>query len=121
MPTFGTSRGSVTMAINESRRPMFCSVCGGSLQLHQIDGRERPNCVKCGRVHYGQLIVGAGCLIENGNRLLLIKRAKDPFQGSWCLPAGHVDDDEHPALAAQRETFEETGLHVGVGELVGAY
>jgi len=109
------------MALNESTRPKFCSACGGNLQLRQIDGRERPICPKCARVHYGQLIVGAGCLIEDGNRLLLIRRVKEPFQGSWCLPAGHVDDDEHPALAAQRETLEETGLQVGVGELVGAY
>ena len=106
---------------HESTRPVFCSACGGNLQLRQIDGRERPICAKCARVHYGQLIVGAGCLIEDGNRLLLIKRVKEPFQSSWCLPAGHVDDDEHPAMAAQRETLEETGLQVGIGELVGAY
>ena len=78
-------------------------------------------CARCGRVHYGQLIVGAGCLIEDRQRLLLIRRRHDPFKDAWCLPAGHVDDNEAPALAAQREATEETGLQVEVGRLVDAY
>lgn len=102
-------------------RPRFCIMCGSMLETREIDQKQRPVCIGCGHVHYGQLIIGAGCLIEDGKRLLLIRRLNEPFRGSWCLPAGHVDDDEPPALAAQRETLEETGLQVEVRQLVDAY
>jgi ADP-ribose pyrophosphatase YjhB (NUDIX family) len=109
------------MTTTETRRPRFCTVCGGNLEICQIEERERPVCVQCGRVQYGQLIVGAGCLIEDRQRLLLIRRRNEPFKDAWCLPAGHVDDDEAPSLAAEREATEETGLQVEIGSLVNAY
>jgi ADP-ribose pyrophosphatase YjhB (NUDIX family) len=109
------------MVPEKKKGPRFCTECGGDLENRQLDERVRPVCTKCSHVHYGQLIVGAGGLVEVGNRLLLIWRMHEPFQDSWCLPGGHVDSDESPSAAAQRETGEETGLEVAAGELVGAY
>jgi len=109
------------MSTAETRCLRFCAACGGNLEVRQVDERERPVCVRCARVHYGQLIVGAGCLIEDGQRLLLIRKPNEPFLGALCLPAGHGEENEPPAAAAQRETLEETGLQVEVGSLVDAY
>ena len=46
------------------------------------------------------------------NKILLIKRVKNPYKGLWSLPAGKVEFGEHPEETAIREVKEETNLDV---------
>ncbi len=47
---------------------------------------------------------------NNELKLLLIKRAGDPYAGAWALPGGFVEVDESLEEGAQRELLEETGV-----------
>lgn len=49
---------------------------------------------------------------ENKYYILLIQRAKEPFQGKWALPGGFVDMDETLERACLRELREETTLNL---------
>jgi len=49
---------------------------------------------------------------ESRPRVLLIRRKKDPFAGSWSLPGGFVNENERIPDAARRELVEETGVAV---------
>jgi 8-oxo-dGTP diphosphatase len=47
---------------------------------------------------------------EEQLKVLLIRRALEPFQGDWALPGGFVHIDENLETAVKRELEEETGL-----------
>jgi 8-oxo-dGTP diphosphatase len=55
-------------------------------------------------------------------RVLLIRRKKDPFAGSWALPGGFLEIDEAIEAGARRELREETGFDAtGPVAFLGVY
>jgi 8-oxo-dGTP diphosphatase len=50
--------------------------------------------------------------LDGQRHVLLIQRGRQPYQGYWALPGGHVDPGETTIAAARRELTEETGLSV---------
>ncbi len=64
-----------------------------------------------------------GICIKDGN-LLVIKRLnleRDLDQEYFVLPGGKVEDDESIEDAVIREVFEETSMHVTLGELFKSF
>ena len=102
----------------------FCSSCGGPLRFGSVpdEDRERLVCALCGQIAYvnPRLVVTTLPITEAGD-IVLIRRGIEPGLGSWAQPGGFLEIDETVNQAAIRETFEETGLLVEPGEIVGLY
>lgn len=61
-----------------------------------------------------------GIVHDSNGRLLLVRRLNAPGEGLWSIPGGRVEANETDEAAVTREVFEETGLSVTAGRLVGS-
>ena len=94
----------------------FCSACGG-----RLDAPPPTTCPACRQQYWRNAKPGAAALAVREGRLLLVRRALDPWRGAWCAPSGFCDGDEHPILTAERETLEEAGVPVRVTGFLGIW
>lgn len=60
-------------------------------------------------------------IIFHEEKIVLIKRGKEPFKGMYALPGGIVEYGERVEDCVVREIREETGLETEVMNLVGVY
>ena len=94
----------------------FCSGCGAALA-----GQPPIQCGNCGRQHWRNAKPAAGGLVVREGKLLLVRRAHDPWRGAWCAPSGFCDGDEHPICTAEREIYEEAGVRARVVGFLGIW
>jgi ADP-ribose pyrophosphatase YjhB (NUDIX family) len=73
------------------------------------------------RLYPEQPIIGVGAVILDHNRALLVRRNSEPLKGEWSVPGGVLELGEKLRDGAAREAFEETGLHVEVGEVLDVF
>lgn len=92
----------------------FCTRCGAGVAFVTPAGDSLPRhvCTACGHIHYENPRLIVGCVAEHEGRILLCRRAIEPRQGFWTLPAGFMENGESTAAAACRETWEEAGAHI---------
>jgi ADP-ribose pyrophosphatase YjhB (NUDIX family) len=63
-------------------------------------------------------IIGVGGVIFDDDRVLIVKRDKEPGKGQWSLPGGAVKVGETLKDALKREIFEELFIQVEIFGLV---
>ena len=97
------------------RRAKHCPLCAATLVQVRREGRERAHCSACSFVLYeNPAAASAGLVLDERRRVLLVRRAIEPYRGQWALPAGYQEIDEPPAQTAVREVLEESGIEVRV-------
>jgi len=101
----------------------FCSNCGHAVVFKQPEGDSRLRfvCESCHTIHYQNPKIVCGCLPVWEGKVLLCKRAIQPRQGYWTLPAGFMENGETTPEAAARETLEEAQAQVSLGELYAVF
>ncbi len=106
-----------------SNGPKFCTQCGGRLQWLTLEDERHPQpvCTRCGHVEWQNPKPTVSALLtrrrSNGNvEVLLVRRARPPYQDAWDCPGGFIDPGEHPVDALRRELHEELGVEAYVGD-----
>ena len=96
----------------------FCANCAAPVarRVPPGDNLLRWVCDQCGEIHYQNPKLVVGCVPEYGGKILLCRRAIEPRYGYWTLPAGFMENAESTSQAALRETLEEAGAEVELGE-----
>ena len=68
---------------------------------------------------HSKLLPVAVAILIHENKVLLLKRNKEPYKNLWSIPAGKVEFGEHVSDAALRELEEETGVKAKFIEHIG--
>jgi ADP-ribose pyrophosphatase YjhB (NUDIX family) len=96
----------------------YCPRCTSGLEGDE----HRRSCPECGFVAYASSKPTASALCEDGEgRVLLARRAHEPFLGRWDIPGGFLEEGEDPLDGMRRELREETGLEVEPLDYLGVW
>jgi ADP-ribose pyrophosphatase YjhB (NUDIX family) len=101
---------------------LHCPHCGSKLMPRKENGYERLFCPKCSTFVYENPVpVVAAVILDEKERVLLVKRGVEPCIGTWTLPSGFIEMGEHPDACVLREAKEETNLECKIRRLLGVY
>lgn len=99
----------------------YCPFCGQKLSTKIEEGKNRLYCPDHHWIYYPSVAQSSAAVILDQDRVLLVKRKREPYQNSWMFPAGFVEYGEHPKETVVREVLEETGLTITVEKLIDLF
>ena len=104
---------------------MFCPFCARTLETKLEEGKCRKYCRECNWTYYPTPPIGVSAIIpmivgeEDGPCVLMVKRKREPYEGTWMFPAGFLEWGEHPEDTLRRDALkEETGLTLVTSKLI---
>src|SRR3989449_2173335 len=112
-------RGRTRKPTAVTSAPKFCVQCGSRLVAVREEGRTRRRCPRCGWTFYGNPVPAAVALVTRGGRLLLTRRARPPYAGTWDLPGGFLEAGGRPEAGLRREVGGGVGVRARQGRVLG--
>ena len=87
----------------------FCTRCGSD----KLNFKENMFlCSNCGLETYLNPKPTTNIIFYYENKVLIAKRATDPFKDSWGLPGGFMENGENMEECSAREVMEELGIEL---------
>ena len=84
----------------------YCPSCAsGKIQF----AGNKFFCQDCGFIYYHNTAAASGCVIQTGEKVVLLVRGREPALGKLDLPGGFVDPGEGILEGLLRELREELG------------
>jgi len=102
-----------------SYTPRFCLWCGRRLASVRIEGYRRRRCPRCEWIFYENAVPAVVGIIQKAGRVLLTRRGRAPYAGSWDLPGGFLEGGELPEAGLKRELREELAVRAHGIRLIG--
>jgi 8-oxo-dGTP diphosphatase len=99
----------------------FCPFCSNRLNIIKEEKKKIKFCRQCSWKYYPHVANSVTAIIIKNNEILMVKRNKEPYKGTWMFPAGFVSYGESPEESLKREIKEETGLDIENMELKEIY
>ncbi len=92
-----------------------------SQRIPDGEDRIRDVCDRCGWIHYDNPKIVVGSVCTWADKILLCRRAIEPRQGFWTLPAGFLEQNETTEEGAKREAQEEACADIQPQALLAIY
>lgn len=86
----------------------YCPDCGKPELVS--DNQHRFTCEACQFEFFMNVAAAVGVILVLGEKVLVVKRGREPQKDKWDLPGGFVDQHETAEQALVRELHEELGL-----------
>lgn len=95
----------------------YCPRCAA--EAMQVRGSQLVVCGSCGlHLYYNPCAAVGAFLLDREERVLFIRRAKEPAKGKLGLPGGFIDTGESAEAGLRREVREEVGLEIDAVEFL---
>ena len=85
------------------------------------DDHARLVCTDCGFINYENPKIVVGAVVSWHEEILLCRRAIEPREGYWTIPAGYMELHESAADGARREAWEEARARIEIDQLMAVY
>jgi NAD+ diphosphatase len=95
----------------------YCPNCAEPIK----EDNDHWKCSTCGSEYWRNSKPCAGVLPIKNGKVLITKRAIEPYKGSYDIIGGFLKNGEMPLDGALREAREETGLDVKILDFLGVY
>lgn len=96
-----------------------CPACGSSDII--FDDTKKVSCRECTFTYYHNVAAAVAAILEYDEKVILIKRVKEPGKGKLDLPGGFVDPKESAEEAVKREIKEELKIDLREPKYLGSY